>query len=99
MVMEAFDDPQLAAIIGQAFLIAPDGQPLRWALRLLHIPLPDRCYGPESADRVCVAAAMHGLPIALYGGSERALADFAIIFLSVSLDWRWPTLGRRHFGN
>ncbi|TVR44239.1 MAG: glycosyltransferase [Planctomycetota bacterium] len=87
MVMEAHDDPRLAAQIRQAFLIAPDGQPLRWALRLRGRPLPDRCYGPTTADRVCAAAAAAGLPIGLYGGRPEVIAT-----LQQKLPARFPGL-------
>jgi exopolysaccharide biosynthesis WecB/TagA/CpsF family protein len=57
-------------------LVAPDGQPVRWALNLLHgAGLPDRVYGPNLMLRVCARAAEEGLPIFLYGATEEILAD------------------------
>ncbi len=51
-------------------MITPDGQPVRWALNLLHgTKLKDRVYGPELMLRLCHRAADEGVPIYLYGGS------------------------------
>lgn len=51
-------------------IVAPDGQPVRWALnRLYHTGLDDRVYGPEFMLRLCEKAALDGVPIYLYGGS------------------------------
>ena len=39
-------------------LVVPDGQPVRWGLRLVHkVALPDRVYGPELTLQVVKAAA------------------------------------------
>jgi len=56
-------------------LIVPDGQPVRWALNLLHgAGLRDRVYGPNLMLRVCEAAARLGLKIFLFGGTAEVLA-------------------------
>lgn len=55
-------------------LVCPDGQPVRWALRLLHgARLPDRVYGPQLMLETCRAAAADQLPIFLFGGDEELL--------------------------
>jgi len=55
-------------------LVAPDGQPVRWALNLLYrASLKDRVYGPTLMLMVCAAAAGRGIPIFLYGGQESQL--------------------------
>src|SRR5262249_30091013 len=57
-------------------LLVPDGQPVRWALNLLHrARLSDRVYGPQLMLRVCERAAAEGLPIFLFGGSVVLLAS------------------------
>ncbi|HEY2826905.1 MAG TPA: WecB/TagA/CpsF family glycosyltransferase [Pirellulales bacterium] len=57
-------------------LVVPDGQPVRWALRLLHgESLPDRVYGPMLMQQVCRRAASEGLPIFLYGSTEANLQN------------------------
>jgi exopolysaccharide biosynthesis WecB/TagA/CpsF family protein len=56
-------------------LVAPDGQPVRWALNLLHrAGLPERVYGPSLMLRLCGRATEEGLPIFLYGATEEMLA-------------------------
>jgi exopolysaccharide biosynthesis WecB/TagA/CpsF family protein len=55
-------------------IVTPDGQPVRWALNLLHgAGLRDRVYGPWLMLRVCEAAAQAGLGVYLYGTSPAAL--------------------------
>ena len=51
-------------------MITPDGQPVRWALNLLHgTRLKDRVYGPDLTLLLCRRAAEEGVSIYLYGGS------------------------------
>lgn len=57
-------------------LIVPDGQPVRWALNLLHgTALADRVYGPNLMLKTCAAAAEKGLGIFLFGGKQELLDD------------------------
>ena len=59
-------------------LLAPDGQPVRWALNLIHrAGLRDRVYGPQLMFEVCRRAAADGLPIYIFGGYEAMLGDLA----------------------
>ncbi len=74
-VMTGVDDPEQRWRLNHLDLVCPDGQPVRWALRLLHgASLPDRVYGPNLTLAVCARAADEGLPIFLYG-SEPAVLD------------------------
>lgn len=58
-------------------LVVPDGQPVRWALRLLYgIKLPDRVYGPNLTLKVCERAAKEGLSVYLYGSQQEVLEKF-----------------------
>jgi N-acetylglucosaminyldiphosphoundecaprenol N-acetyl-beta-D-mannosaminyltransferase len=51
-------------------VVAPDGQPVRWALNLLHhARLPDRVCGPRMMERLCARAAEQGIGIYLYGST------------------------------
>lgn len=60
--------------LNQFDLLTPDGQPVRWAMRLLHgIRLNDRVYGPKLTLEVCRRAESDQLPIFLFGGSEELL--------------------------
>lgn len=55
-------------------MIVPDGQPVRWALNLMHkAKLPDRVYGPTMTLKVCERAAEEGLPIYLYGSRQEVI--------------------------
>jgi N-acetylglucosaminyldiphosphoundecaprenol N-acetyl-beta-D-mannosaminyltransferase len=56
-------------------LVTPDGQPVRWALNLLHrAGLADRVYGPTLTLRVLSRCADEGLPVYLYGSTEETLS-------------------------
>jgi CDP-paratose 2-epimerase len=69
-------------------LIVPDGQPVRWALNLLHkTDLRDRVYGPNLMLNICEQAATEGLPIYLYGSQADVLER-----LATNLQARFPQL-------
>jgi N-acetylglucosaminyldiphosphoundecaprenol N-acetyl-beta-D-mannosaminyltransferase len=68
-------DAELRKCMDDFAIIAPDGQPVRWALnKLYNAGLTDRVYGPETTKRLCAGAADRALPIYLYGGTEPVLA-------------------------
>ncbi len=55
-------------------MVAPDGQPVRWALGWFHgEKLRDRVYGPHTMWRLCQWAAANGVGIYLYGSSPEVL--------------------------
>ncbi len=61
--------------LNQFDIVTPDGQPIRWALNLLHgTGLRDRVYGPNLMLRVCEAAARADLGIYLYGSKPEVLS-------------------------
>ncbi len=69
-------------------LVAPDGQPVRWALNRLHdVGLTDRVYGPNLTQKLCERAAAESLPIYLYGSRPDVLAA-----LNRNLSERFPGL-------
>ena len=69
-IVTASGDPRLRDKVNEFEMVTPDGQPVRWALNLLHgTRLADRVYGPELMRRLCHGAAEAGIPIYLYGGS------------------------------
>ncbi len=73
-VMTGVMDPEHRHRLNSLDLIVPDGQPVRWALNLLHhVGLQQRVYGPELMLRTCAAAAQQGLPIFLFGGTPELL--------------------------
>ena len=56
-------------------LLVPDGQPVRWALNLLHrAHLRDRVYGPNLMLAVCARAEQEGLGVFLYGSTQEVLS-------------------------
>lgn len=69
-------------------LLVPDGQPVRWALNWLHrAGLAQRVYGPALMLEICRRAAGEGLPVFLFGGTERLLGR-----LGENLVRRFPAL-------
>ena len=70
-LVTAVRDPDFRRRMNDDFdIVAPDGQPVRWALNLFHdAGLDDRVYGPELMLRLCRAAAEAGISIYLYGST------------------------------
>ena len=69
-------------------LVTPDGQPVRWALNLLHkTGIKDRVYGPDLTLKVCEQAAGQGLPVFLYGSRLEVLEK-----LQARLTEKYPDL-------
>src|SRR3954454_15919500 len=67
-MMMAARDERLRAQVNRLDLVGADGQPVRWALNVLHrAHLRERVYGPELMRRLCAAAERESLPIYLYG--------------------------------
>jgi N-acetylglucosaminyldiphosphoundecaprenol N-acetyl-beta-D-mannosaminyltransferase len=87
-VVEASKDQEFLREIMTFDLVVPDGQPVRYALNLLHrAQLDDRVYGPTLMLKLCEAAAAKNVNIYLYG-STRDTVDK----LRSSLFSRFPTL-------
>ena len=64
-------DQHLKEVSNDFDMITPDGQPVRWALNLLHgAKLKERVYGPELMLHICRKAAAEGVSIYLYGGND-----------------------------
>jgi N-acetylglucosaminyldiphosphoundecaprenol N-acetyl-beta-D-mannosaminyltransferase len=73
-VMTGVDDPAHNARLNAFDVITPDGQPVRWALNLLHgAGLADRVYGPSLTLEVLRGCAAEGLPVYLYGSTTQTL--------------------------
>jgi N-acetylglucosaminyldiphosphoundecaprenol N-acetyl-beta-D-mannosaminyltransferase len=69
-------------------LAVPDGQPVRWALRLLYdINLPDRVYGPDLTLKILEAAEQKSLPVFFYGSKAETLRR-----LVANVQSRYPRL-------
>ncbi len=69
-------DPAFGRQLDSFDILTPDGQPLRWGLRLLHhVRLRERVYGPTLMLHVCRAAAEQGVGVYLYGARPAVLAE------------------------
>jgi N-acetylglucosaminyldiphosphoundecaprenol N-acetyl-beta-D-mannosaminyltransferase len=67
-------DPEFAAVLNSFELVTPDGQPVRWALNLLHSAgLTERVYGPTLMRRICEASSHRNLGVYFYGGRSEVL--------------------------
>jgi exopolysaccharide biosynthesis WecB/TagA/CpsF family protein len=77
-ISQAALDPNFREILNSFDLITPDGQPVRWALNLLHgAGVPERVYGPTLMRWICQAAADQGLGVYFYGGRPQVLPRLA----------------------
>jgi N-acetylglucosaminyldiphosphoundecaprenol N-acetyl-beta-D-mannosaminyltransferase len=73
-VMTGVQDRAHGARLNAFDLVTPDGQPVRWALNILHgAGLTDRVYGPDLTLQVLTGCAEEGLPVYLYGSTVDTL--------------------------
>lgn len=87
-VMTGVNDPAHRARLNALDVVAPDGQPVRWGLNLLHgTGLRDWVSGPELVLRVLDRMAEEDLPVYLYGSTPQTLDR-----LGESLCRRFPAL-------
>ena len=87
-LMEAATDDEHRYRLNQLELVVPDGQPVRWALNLLHrADLTDRVYGPDLMLKTCEMAADNNLGVYLFGGTDELLAKLSALLLE-----QFPTL-------
>ncbi len=85
-LMESVADSDLRKAVNAIDMVTPDGQPVRWAMNLLHgAGLKDRVYGPDLTEWVCARAAKEGIEIYLYGSTPATLDK-----LSKNLLQRFP---------
>lgn len=87
-LVEASRKPAMSQAAASFDMITPDGQPVRWALNLLHqTGLNDRVYGPELTLKVCGLAALHGVGVYFYGSTAEVITA-----LKTNLISRFPDL-------
>jgi N-acetylglucosaminyldiphosphoundecaprenol N-acetyl-beta-D-mannosaminyltransferase len=85
-VMEGVHDPGHAYRLNRLDLVTPDGQPVRWALNILHgTALRERVYGPDLMRGLCDRATTQGIGVYLYGGRPDTVAR-----LRAALERRYP---------
>jgi N-acetylglucosaminyldiphosphoundecaprenol N-acetyl-beta-D-mannosaminyltransferase len=99
-VMTGVADPVHRYRLNQFDLLVPDGQPVRWALNLMHrARLKDRVYGPNLMLKVCERAVEERLAIFLFGGSADLLAaltsNLQFLFPRLRIAGTRPSLFRR----
>lgn len=77
-LMESVDDDALRSKVNGLDLVTPDGQPVRWAMNLLHgVGLRERVYGPDLTTAVCAEAAKQGIGVYLFGSTPDTCDRFA----------------------
>jgi exopolysaccharide biosynthesis WecB/TagA/CpsF family protein len=73
-VVTAAMDPSYRYRINSFEVVGPDGQPVRWALNLLHkVGLKERVCGPVMMLKMCERCAKEGIGIYLYGSTTDTL--------------------------
>jgi exopolysaccharide biosynthesis WecB/TagA/CpsF family protein len=87
-VMEGVLDPAHRYRLNHLDLVVADGQPVRWALNLMHAAgLRERVYGPNLTLSVLAQAARERIPVFFYGSTPEVLA-----LLRVNLKAKFPDL-------
>jgi exopolysaccharide biosynthesis WecB/TagA/CpsF family protein len=87
-LMTATRDPEFRRVLQHFEALAPDGQPVRVALNVLHAAgLPDRVRGVDLTLRVCERAAREGIGIYLLGSRDEVVRA-----LRTELERRFPEL-------
>jgi N-acetylglucosaminyldiphosphoundecaprenol N-acetyl-beta-D-mannosaminyltransferase len=87
-IMTGARDPYHRYRLNTFDLLVPDGQPVRWALNIIHkVGLRERVYGPSLMLALCERLAKEGLSIYLFGSREETIA-----LLSRNLQRRFPAL-------
>ena len=77
-IVTAATDSEFRGHVNRCQMVAPDGQPVRWALNFFHsCGLGNRVYGPEIMRRVCQRCARDGLSVFLCGSTRPVLALLA----------------------
>ncbi|GAA3216274.1 WecB/TagA/CpsF family glycosyltransferase [Dactylosporangium siamense] len=77
-VMTGVSDRVFGARLNAFDVVAADGQPVRWALNLLHAAgLREWVSGPELTLRVLRRAAAEALPVYLYGSTAQTVEQLA----------------------
>lgn len=73
MVMEARDNLDFKHVVNLADLVAPDGMPLVWLMRIKGVRNQQRVYGPTLMLHVLEMATKENIPVGFYGGDPTTL--------------------------
>jgi N-acetylglucosaminyldiphosphoundecaprenol N-acetyl-beta-D-mannosaminyltransferase len=77
-IVSAATNEEYRERVNRCQIVAPDGQPVKWALNKFHAAgLTDRVYGPEMMRRVCERCEKEKLSIFLCGSTPQVLALLA----------------------
>ena len=76
-VVQAAQDPSLAAVLDACDVVNADGQPILWAARLLGTPLRERVTGVDLMTRLIERAGASGHRLYLLGAREEVVAAVA----------------------
>jgi N-acetylglucosaminyldiphosphoundecaprenol N-acetyl-beta-D-mannosaminyltransferase len=75
---EAARDHEFGRLVNSIELVTPDGQPVRWAMNILHgTALAERVYGPKLVAAVCAAAAAERMSVYLFGSTPQTCRKVA----------------------
>src|ERR1041385_1688491 len=87
-VMEGVLDPAHLYRLNHLDLVVADGQPVRWALNLMHaVRLRKRVYGPDLTRAVLAQACQNRIPVFFYGSTPEVLSQ-----LRANLKIHFPNL-------
>ena len=71
-LMEAASDSELLDLVNAIDLVTPDGQPVHWAMNLLHkTGLRERVCGPDLTRLVCQSAKAHEIGVYIFGSTQK----------------------------
>ena len=95
-VMTGVLDKAHGARLNAFDIVTPDGQPVRWALNLLHgAGLADRVYGPSLTLEVLRGCAAEGFGVYLYGSTtatlDRLVPALTALFPGLTIAGREPS--------
>jgi exopolysaccharide biosynthesis WecB/TagA/CpsF family protein len=75
---EAARDGEFGELVNSIELVTPDGQPVRWAMNILHgTALSERVYGPDLVAAVCATAAAEGMSVYVFGSTAETCSAVA----------------------
>jgi N-acetylglucosaminyldiphosphoundecaprenol N-acetyl-beta-D-mannosaminyltransferase len=78
-IVSAATNAEYRQRVNRCEIVAPDGQPVKWALNHFHhTGLSDRVYGPEIMRRVCRRCEQEGLSVFFCGSTPEVLALLAL---------------------
>src|SRR5215467_140526 len=87
-VMEGVLDPAHLYRLNHLDLVVADGQPVRWALNLMHaVGLRKHVYGPDLTLELLCFAEAENLPVFFYGSTKQTLE-----LLCVNVRRRFPAI-------